>query len=240
MKQEVKYSRILLKLSGEALAPEDKKGIDYSIVQELTDEIISIHSLGVNVGIVVGGGNIFRGFTASKSGMNRVTGDHMGMLATIINALAIQESLESKGIPTRVMTAIHLNEIAEPYIQRRAISHMRKNYVVIFAAGTGNPFFTTDTAASLRAMEIKADVIIKGTKVDGVYTSDPVKDKEAVKIKDLTHWDVLEKKLNVMDATAITLASEQDIPVVVYNLRKKGDSKKIILGEHIGTLVSKK
>jgi len=182
MSESLTYPRILLKLSGEGIAPDDKKGIDYAIVKELSDEIISVHSLGVKIGIVVGGGNIFRGFTASQSGMNRVTGDHMGMLATIINALAIQESLESQNIPTRVMTAIHLNEIAEPYIQRRAVSHLRKNHVVIFAGGTGNPFFTTDTAASLRAMEIKADVILKGTKVDGVYSSDPVKDKNAVKI----------------------------------------------------------
>jgi len=238
MSKDLKYNRILLKLSGESFAPEDKKGIDYNIVREISEEIVSVRKMGVNVGIVIGGGNIFRGFTASQGGMNRVTGDHMGMLATIINALALQESLEAQDVPTRVMTAIHLNQIAEPYIQRRAVSHLNKGYVVIFGAGTGNPFFTTDTAASLRAMEMGADVIIKGTRVDGVYTADPEKDPDAVKLDNLTHWEVLQKKLNVMDATAITLASEKDIPIVVFNMRKQGDLKKIIEGESIGTLVS--
>ncbi len=233
----LKYRRILLKLSGEAFAPPGEKGVDVGIVKSICDEIIAVHNLGVEVGVVIGGGNIFRGFTASQDGMNRVTGDHMGMLATIINALAIQESLESRKIPTRVMTAIGLDRIAEPYIQRRAISHLQKKHVVVFAGGTGNPFFTTDTAASLRAMEIHADIIIKGTKVDGVYTADPVTNPDATKITNISHWDVLKQKLNVMDATAITLANEQDMPIVVFNIFSRGDLERIVRGEDVGSLV---
>ncbi len=237
MTSSLKFKRILLKLSGEAFAPPGEKGVDVNIVKSICDEIITVHNMGVEVGVVIGGGNIFRGFDASQDGMNRVTGDHMGMLATIINALAIQESLESRNIPTRVMTAIGVERIAEPYIQRRAISHLQKKHVVVFAGGTGNPFFTTDTAASLRANEIHADIIIKGTKVDGVYTSDPVINPDAVKINNITHWEVLKKKLNVMDATAITLANEQKMPIVVFNLFNKGDLERIVRGEAVGSFV---
>lgn len=231
-----RYQRILLKLSGEAMAGSGNYGIDPEVVRELGREIKEIHDLGVEIAVVMGGGNIFRG--AQVPWMDRATADYSGMLATVINSLALQDVLERMGVYTRVLSAIEMQQIAEPYIRRRAIRHMEKKRVVIFAAGSGNPYFSTDTAASLRAMEIHAEVILKGTKVDGVYTSDPFKNKEAKRYTKLTYLDVLKKNLKVMDATAISLCMDNKLPIVIFDLFKKGNLKKVVCGEKIGTVVS--
>jgi uridylate kinase len=236
-RKEAKYSRVLLKLSGEALMGEQAYGIDSSTVEYMAKEIKSIYDLGVEVAVVIGGGNIFRGVEGSVKGMERATADYMGMLATVINALALQNALEKLDVPTRVQSAIEMRELAEPYIRRRAVRHLEKGRVVIFAAGTGNPYFTTDTAASLRAMEIGADIIMKATKVDGVYSADPVKDPKAKKFKKISYIDVLKKGLHVMDSTAITLCMDNALPIVVLNVKKKGNLKKAVMGKHIGTIV---
>ena len=232
------YKRVLLKLSGESLAEQDGGfGIDVEAIKNLANEVLDGKNLGVEMAIVIGGGNIFRGATASNLGMERVTGDYMGMLATIINALALQHALEDVGIQTRVQTAIEIPQVAETYIRRRAIRHLEKDRVVIFAAGTGNPYFTTDTAASLRAVEIGADVIFKATKVDGVYSADPMKDDSAVKFKQLTYLEILKKGLQVMDSTSVSLCMDNKLPMIVFNVREKNSIKKVLMGEKIGTLV---
>jgi uridylate kinase len=231
------FKRILLKISGEILAGEDTYGINPRMIQEIAQEIQEIKDLGVEVAIVIGGGNIFRGVAASSKGMDRASADYMGMLATVLNALALQDALEKIGVQTRVQTAIEMREIAEPYIRRKAIRHLEKNRVVIFGAGTGNPYFTTDTTASLRAMEIGAEVILKATKVDGVYDQDPLKDPGAKKYDELTYLDVLKKQIKVMDATAISLCMDHHIPIIVFNLKERGNIRRVILGEHIGTRV---
>jgi uridylate kinase len=233
----LKYKRVLLKISGEALMGDRQYGIDAATVDFLANEIKDTISTGVELCIVIGGGNIFRGVQASLEGMERASADYMGMLATVINALAVQNALEKYGIPTRVQSAIEMRELAEPYIRRKAMRHLEKGRIVIFAAGTGNPYFTTDTAAALRAMEIGADAIIKGTKVEGVYSSDPVKDPKAKKFTRLTYMEVLRKGLRVMDSTAVTLCMDNDLPIVVFNLRGKGNIKKVIEGKPIGTIV---
>lgn len=232
-----KYKRILLKLSGESLIGDKGYGIDAGTVDYMAREIKDVVALGVQLSIVIGGGNIFRGVQASLEGMERASADYMGMLATVINALALQNALEKYEIPTRVQSAIEMRELAEPYIRRKAVRHLEKGRVVIFAAGTGNPYFTTDTAAALRAMEIGADVILKATKVDGVYSSDPVKDQRAVKFKELTYMEVLQKGLGVMDSTAVTLCMDNNLPIVVFNLKGKGNIRKAIEGKTVGTLV---
>jgi len=234
-----KYNRILLKLSGESLMGKHSYGIDSEVLKTISSEILSISKLGIEIGIVIGGGNIYRGLSAHEQGVDRVTGDQMGMLATVINALAIQNALEKKGIYTRVQSAIKMDEIAEPFILRKAVRHIEKKRVVIFSSGTGSPYFTTDTAAALRAIEIKADVIIKGTRVNGVYDSDPEKNKNAKMYKKLSYIDVLEKDLRIMDLTAITLCQENNLPIKVFNMNVKGNLKKLVLGENIGTLVCK-
>jgi len=235
---EIVYRRALLKLGGESLADENAGfGIDQDAIKNIAEEILAAHGLGVEFAIVIGGGNIFRGATASALGMERVTADHMGMLATVINALALQHALESVGLPTRVQTAIEIHQVAEAYVRRRAIRHLEKGRIVIFAAGTGNPYFTTDTAASLRAMEINADIIFKATKVDGVYTSDPMTDKDAVKYEHLTYLDVLKKGLKVMDSTSVSLCMDNKLPMVIFNVREKGSIKRALMGEKIGTSV---
>ena len=232
------YKRVLLKLSGESLAEQDGGfGIDVEAIKNLANEVLDGKNLGVEIAIVIGGGNIFRGATASNLGMERVTGDYMGMLATIINALALQHALEDVGIQTRVQTAIEIPQVAETYIRRRAIRHLEKDRVVIFAAGTGNPYFTTDTAASLRAVEIGADVIFKATKVDGVYSADPMKDDSAVKFNQLTYLEILKKGLQVMDSTSVSLCMDNKLPMIVFNVREKNSIKKVLMGEKIGTLV---
>ncbi len=238
-KKSVKYKRVLLKLSGEALMGEKGYGIDPVTVNYIADEIHYARKLGAEIAIVIGGGNIFRGMEASTKGMERATADYMGMLATVINALALQNALEKLNIPTRVQSAIEMREIAEPYIRRRALRHLEKGRIVIFAAGTGNPFFTTDTAAALRAIEIGADIILKATKVDGVYSADPVKDPHAKKYDIISYIDILKKGLSVMDTTAITLCMDNDIPIMVFNLRGKGNIQNAISGKKVGTLVSK-
>lgn len=235
---ELKYKRILLKLSGEALMGDKEYGIDTDVVKAIALEIKEVHSLGVQTAIVIGGGNIFRGVSASAKGMDRATADYVGMLATVINSLIFQDSLEKKSVFTRVLSAIEMKELAEPYIRRRAVRHLEKGRVVIFAAGTGNPYFTTDTAASLRAMEIHADVILKGTKVDGVYDRDPMKDKDAVKYDNLKYIDVLKAGLKVMDTTAISLCMDNNLPIIVFNVKENGNLLKIVRGENVGTLVS--
>src|SRR5688500_5995817 len=231
------YKRILLKLSGEALMGEQQFGIDPAVTSSIAADISEIQALGVEVGIVIGGGNIFRGVAASAKGMDRATGDYMGMLATVINGLAMQDALEQQGVLTRVVTAIEMRAVAEPFIRRRAIRHLEKGRVVIFAAGTGNPYFTTDTAAALRAMEIKADVILKGTKVDGIYTADPMIDTAATKYDDISYLTVIEKRLQVMDTTAISLCMDNKLPIVVFNLRTAGNVRRVIMGEPVGTTV---
>jgi len=231
------YSRILLKISGEALMGEKGYGIDAHTVDFMAREIKDIVSMGVQISVVIGGGNIFRGVQASLEGMERASADYMGMLATVINALALQNALEKYRIPTRVQSAIAMQELCEPYIRRKAIRHLEKGRVVIFAAGTGNPYFTTDTAAALRAMEINADIIMKGTKVDGVYSADPVKNPKAKKFTELTYIDVLKKGLGVMDSTAISLCMDNNLPIVVFSLKGKGNIRKIIEGKRIGTIV---
>ena len=232
------YKRILLKLSGEALMGSQGHGIDLAVIDSIASEVKEIHGLGIQIAIVIGGGNIFRGLSAASKGMERASADYMGMLATALNALALQNILENKDVPTRVQSAIEMRELAEPYIRRRAVRHLEKGRVVIFAAGTGNPFFTTDTAAALRAMEIGADVIIKATKVDGVYSADPVKDPSAVKFDRLTYLDVLQRNLKVMDATAISLCMDNNMPIIVFNLNVPGNIRKIVSGESLGTLVA--
>lgn len=232
-----KYQRILLKLSGEALMGEQSFGIDPQMLSYVANEVKQLISQGVQIGIVIGGGNIFRGVGLSASGMDRVAADHMGMLATVINSLALQDALEKNGVPARVMSALPIHQVCEDYIRRRAVRHLEKNRVVIFAAGTGNPFFTTDSAASLRGIEIEADVVIKATKVDGVYSADPVKDPDAELYHKLTYDDVLMKKLNVMDATAIVLCRDHKMPIRVYNMTKDGALAKVLRGEQEGTIV---
>jgi uridylate kinase len=232
------YKRALLKLSGEALMGDQQFGVDPAVATRIARDVGEIQSLGVETAIVIGGGNIFRGLAASARGMDRATADYMGMLATVINALALQDALEQQGINTRVVTAIEMRAVAEPFIRRRAIRHLEKGRVVIFAAGTGNPYFTTDTAAALRAMEIKADVILKGTKVDGIYTADPMIDSAATKYEAISYLQVLERQLKVMDATAISLCMDNKLPIVVFDLRQPGNIRKVVLGEAIGTTVS--
>jgi len=232
------YKRALLKLSGEALMGEQQFGVDPAVATRIALDVESIQTLGVETAIVIGGGNIFRGLAASARGMDRATADYMGMLATVINALALQDALEQHGVVTRVVTAIEMRAVAEPFIRRRAIRHLEKGRVVIFAAGTGSPYFTTDTAAALRAMEIKADVILKGTKVDGIYTADPMVDPQATKYLKISYLQVLERQLKVMDATAISLCMDNKLPIVVFNLRQAGNIGRVVLGEPIGTTVS--
>lgn len=231
------YRRILLKLSGEALMGDRGFGIHPEIMQEIAHEIAQVVGMGVQVAVVIGGGNIFRGLSAAEQGMDRATADFMGMLATVINGLALQEALERIGVATRVLSAIEMRQVAEPYIRRRATRHLEKGRVVIFVAGTGNPFFTTDTAASLRAREIGAEVILKATKVDGVYEEDPVKYPNAKKIEEIGYMGVLERDLKVLDATAVSLIKDANIPIVIFNLRTKGNIKRAVLGEKVGTLI---
>ena len=235
----LKYRRVLLKISGEMLAGEQEYGIQPSVLNNLASEIADVMTMDVEVAIVIGGGNIFRGLAASASGMERASADYMGMLATMLNALALQNALEKCDIPTRVLSAIEMRQLAEGYIRRRAIRHLEKKRVVIFAAGTGNPYFTTDTAAALRAMEIGADVILKGTKVDGIYDADPVTTPTAKRFTELPFLSVLNKSLKVMDATAITLCMDNDLPIIVFNMTSPGNVRKILEGEPIGTIVSK-
>ena len=232
------YKRVLLKLGGESLAAENGAfGIDQKAIEGIASEILEARELGVEMALVIGGGNIFRGAEASGLGMERVTADYMGMLATVINSLALQHALEAKGIPTRVQTAIEIHQLAEPYVRRRAIRHLEKGRVIIFAGGTGNPYFTTDTAASLRAMEIGAEVIFKGTKVDGVYTADPMIDKMATKYSKLTYIEVLQKGLKVMDSASVSLCMDNKLPMIIFNVRNKGSIRRVLMGENIGTTV---
>ncbi|TLF44277.1 UMP kinase [Maribacter aurantiacus] len=234
----MQYKRILLKLSGEALMGEKQYGIDAKRLDEYAEEIKKVVDKGIEVAIVIGGGNIFRGLAGAATGMDRVQGDHMGMLATVINGLALQSALEMKKVQTRLQSAIKINEVAEPFIRRRAMRHLEKGRVVIFGGGTGNPYFTTDSAAVLRAIEIEADVILKGTRVDGIYTSDPEKDKNATKFDTISFKDVLQKGLKVMDTTAFTLSQENELPIVVFDMNKKGNLLKIVDGEAVGTTVN--
>jgi uridylate kinase len=231
------YNRVLLKLSGEALLGEKPFGIDREITEYLAGEIKEVHEMGIEISATVGGGNIFRGVSDKAQGMDRVTADHMGMLATVINALALQDALERNGVYTRVLSAIEMREVAEPFIRRRAMRHMEKKRVVIFAGGTGNPYFSTDTAAALRAMEVKAEIILKATKVDGIYDADPMKNPEAKKFDNLTYSQVLQKGLRVMDTTAISLCMENALPIIVYDMKRKGNLKRILTGEKLGTIV---
>ena len=235
--KKTRYKRILLKISGEVLTGERDFGIDPEVIHGIAQEIKTIKSLEVELAIVIGGGNIFRGMAASAEGMDRASADYMGMLATVLNGLALQDALEKLNVDTRVQTAIEMREIAEPYIRRRAIRHLEKDRVVIFAGGTGNPYFTTDTAASLRAAEIGAEVILKGTKVEGVYDADPILNKRARRFNELTYFEVLKRQLKVMDATAISLCMSYRIPIIVFNLKKRGNIKRIVLGERVGTIV---
>lgn len=236
MKEPV-YKRILLKLSGEALAGSQGTGINTATIQQIAQDVAEAFNSGIQIGLVIGGGNIYRGVAASAEGMDRASADYMGMLATCINALALQDALEKAGVPTRVQTAIEMAEIAEPYIRRKAIRHLEKGRIVIFAAGTGNPFFTTDTAASLRAMEINAQVIMKATKVDGIYDKDPAKHADAVKYDKISYIEVLSKGLQVMDSTAISMCMDNKLPIITFNLNKPGNIMKAVMGEKIGTLV---
>lgn len=237
-KSNMKYKRILLKLSGEALMGEQSYGIDINRVQQYAQDIQELHSLGMEIAIVIGGGNIYRGLSAEKAGMDRVQADYMGMLATVINSMALQDALEKEGMKTRLLTAIKMEQICEPFIRRRAVRHLEKGRIVIFGAGTGNPYFTTDTAASLRAIEINADAVLKGTRVDGIYTADPEKDPTAKKFDHITFTDVYEKGLNVMDMTAFTLCQENNLPIIVFDMNKPGNLMKLANGEHVGTVVS--
>jgi uridylate kinase len=234
----VAFKRILLKLSGEALAADKGFGVDTKRIHEVAGELAEVQALGVQVAIVVGGGNFFRGVADQAKDMDRVSADHMGMLATVINALALQDALEKRDVHTRVMSAIEMNQVAEPYIRRRAIRHLEKERIVIFAAGTGNPYFSTDTAASLRAMEIKADVIMKATKVDGIYDADPVLVKDAKMFDTITYLDIIKKGLRVMDTTAISLCKENNLPIVIFNLNRAGNIRRVVSGEKVGSLVS--
>ena len=232
------FKRVLLKLSGEALAAGQGFGVDETRIHEIASELADVHSLGVQIAIVVGGGNFFRGVAEQARDMDRVAADHMGMLATVINAIALQDALEKRGVFTRVMTAIEMNQVAEPFIRRRAIRHLEKGRIVIFAAGTGSPYFSTDTAASLRAMEIKADAILKATKVDGVYDADPVVVKDAKLFDRISYMDVLKLGLKVMDSTAISLCKDNNLPIVVFNLNRTGNIRRVVTGEKIGSLVT--
>ncbi len=234
---EPAYKRVLLKLSGEALMGEKQYGIDPAVTAQIAHDVQEIQALGVETAIVIGGGNIFRGLAASTRGMDRATGDYMGMLATVINGLALQDALEQQGVVTRVMSAIEMRAVAEPFIRRRAIRHLEKGRALIFAAGTGNPYFTTDTAAALRAMEIRANVIMKATKVDGIYTADPMKDPQATRYETISYLQVLEKRLQVMDATAISLCMDNQLPILVFNLRTPGNLRRAVLGEPVGSVV---
>ena len=238
MATEPKYKRILLKLSGEALMGGRRTGIDADTLAAIADEIVEVQKLGVQMAIVIGGGNIFRGVTAATEGIDRVAGDHMGMLATVINALALQDALERRGAHTRVTSAITMSEVAEPFIRRRAIRHLEKGRIVICAAGTGNPFFTTDSAAALRASELKCDIIFKATKVDGIYTADPEKDPSAERLPHVTYQRVLADRLQVMDAAAIDLARNSSIPIYIFSLREKGNIRRALMGEEVGSIVS--
>lgn len=237
MTEELRYRRILLKLSGEALMGETGYGIDPQVLANLSAQMKKLRTHDVEIGVVVGGGNIFRGFAAASSGMDRAQADYMGMLATVMNALALQDALEREGVYTRVMSAIEMQQVAEPYIRRRAVRHMEKGRVVIFAAGTGNPYFTTDTTAALRALEVSADVLIKGTKVDGVYDSDPKKNPDAKKFDELTYIEVLNRGLQVMDSTAISLAMDNKLPILVVNMQNDGNIERALMGESVGTIV---
>ena len=232
-----RYQRILLKLSGEVLTGEGRYGIDPVMIQKIAREIKEVKNLGVEIAIVIGGGNIFRGMAASAKGMDRASADYMGMLATVMNGVSLQDALEKINVQTRVQTAIEMRQVAEPYIRRRAIRHLEKGRVVIFAGGTGNPYFTTDTTASLRAMEIGAEVILKATKVDGVYDVDPLLHKHAHKYDELTYLDVLKNQLKVMDATAVSLCMDKKIPIIIFNLKRRGNIKRVVLGEKVGTKV---
>jgi uridylate kinase len=234
---DLKYRRILLKLSGEALAGDQEFGISADVVRFVAGEVQEVQRLGVQIGMVIGGGNIFRGVVASAQGMDRSSADYVGMLATVMNGLALQDALEKLGVDTRVQTAIEMREVAEPFIRRRALRHIEKGRVVIFVGGTGNPYFTTDTAAALRAMEINADVVFKATKVDGVYTADPKTDPTAQKFEELSYIEVLSRRLKVMDSTAISLCMDNRFPIVVFNLQEKGRLRRLVLGERVGTLV---
>jgi len=232
------YKRIVLKLSGEALAGPKQFGLDADKVSEITAELAEVHAMGAEIGIVVGGGNFFRGVAQQAKEMDRVAADNMGMLSTVINAIALQDALEARDVQCRVMSAVFMNQIAEPYIRRRAVRHLEKGRVVIFAAGIGNPFFSTDTAASLRAMEIKADVLLKGTKVDGVYSADPKLDATAVKYDQITYMEILGKGLKVMDLTAVSLCKDNDLPMVIFNMNQPGNIKRVVMGEKVGSLVT--
>ena len=234
----LRYRRVLLKLSGEALMGAGTFGIDPEVVRVLSDELVAVHGMGVQLALVVGGGNIFRGVRAASSGMDRVSGDHMGMLATLINSLALQDQLEQRGVPTRVLSALDIHQVAEPFIRRRAIRHLEKGRVVILAAGTGNPYFTTDSAAALRAMEVKAEVLLKATKVDGIFSADPMKDPTATKYERISYREVLERGLKVMDATAISLCMDNKLPIVVFNIRQDGNIRRVVRGDAIGSVVS--
>jgi uridylate kinase len=232
-----KYKRVLVKLSGEALVGDQSFGISPDMINYIASEVRSIYDLGVQVALVVGGGNIFRGVAASSYGMDRTSADHIGMLATVINSIALQDALEKRGVQTRVQTAIEMHAVAEPYILRRAIRHLEKGRVVIFAAGTGNPYFTTDTAAALRAQEIGAEVLLKATKVDGVYDADPMADPNAKMVNDVTYLDVLKQQLKVMDSTAVSLAMDNKLPIIVFSLRVKGNLRRVVCGENVGTRI---
>src|SRR4051812_19834517 len=232
------FKRILLKISGEALAANQGFGVDTTRIHEIAGELSEVQKLGIQTAIVVGGGNFFRGVAEQARDMDRVSADHMGMLATVINALALQDAIEKQGVHVRVMSAIEMNQVAEPFIRRRAMRHLEKGRVVIFAAGTGNPYFSTDTAASLRAMEIKADVIMKATKVDGIYDADPVKVKDAIMLPQISYIEVLKQGLRVMDATAISLCQENNLPILIFNLNTHGNIQRVVMGERIGSLVT--
>jgi uridylate kinase len=231
------YTRVLLKLSGEALMGEQPFGIDPAVATQIAREIGEVQAMGVQIGVVIGGGNLFRGLAASAKGMDRATADYMGMLATVINALALQDALEKIGVTTRVAAAIEMRAVAEPFIRRRALRHLEKGRVVVFAAGTGNPYFTTDTAAALRAMEMRSEVILKGTKVDGIYTADPMTTPSATRYESLSYLEVLERGLKVMDATAISLCMDNKLPIIVFKLRGEGNLRRVIMGEPVGTVV---
>jgi uridylate kinase len=236
-KDKPTYQRVLVKLSGEALMGEQPFGIDTEVFQMMAKELQQVQALGVQISVVIGGGNIFRGIAASAQGMDRVAADHMGMLATTINALALQDGLEKLGVHTRVLSAIEMREVAEPFIRRRAIRHLEKGRVVIFAAGTGNPYFSTDTAAALRAMEIKAQIILKGTKVAGIYSADPERESDATFFDEITYFEVIEKGLKVMDTTAISLCMDNKLPIIVFDVRQAGNMKRVVCGDKIGTKV---
>jgi uridylate kinase len=238
LKEEPRYRRILLKLSGEALGGSRDYGIDFAVVQDVVRQVKRVHELGVQVLLVVGGGNIFRGRDAAKGGLDRATGDYMGMLGTVINALALQDGLEKLGVAARTMTAIQMNQVAEPYIRRRAVRHLEKGRVVILAGGNGDPYFTTDTTAALRAVELECDVLMKATKVDGIYTADPARDPTATKLRRLDYMEVLNRGIDVMDNTALTLCMDNGMPIVVFDLLKEGNLERVVLGDEIGTLVA--